>query len=324
MRKKSGKVFLGMEEVIKLSFKVIEGFYDCDEDGKKIGIFSGFQSLDHFIGGFKYGDVTVIAGRPGSGKSTFAFQTAYNAASKFRNTVGLITLKLSLEQLGMKFICFKSGLDSSRIGGGLISRFDWPRLTSAAGQLVDASIYVDDCPSESIGELVRRIMDLKAERQEVKLVVIDSLQMIVSENRGKLSECLKRIKMAAQSMQLSVIITSSINSVRNQKDNGGTMGDPIYQLIEGYSDLLLLLKEHDTNFVISSGNNNDGAYRDPLSTKGKNRTPAKEDSNVNKSELLTRVRTELIVAKNKKGPTGTLYLDYYPERGRFKDIAQTT
>jgi replicative DNA helicase len=132
--------FATMKDVIKDTFKMIEHLYDKKE--AITGVASGFKDLDELTSGFQPGDLIIIGGRPGMGKTAFALNIAQHTAMHMREPVAIFSLEMSKEQLVMRMLCSESMVDSARVRKGFIGKEDWPKLTSAAGRLADAPIFI--------------------------------------------------------------------------------------------------------------------------------------------------------------------------------------
>ena len=268
----------------------------------RLKVMSGFEKLDAILTGFLVGDVHVVCGEPGVGKSTFAYSIARNLVFKANPPISLafVSLGQTPEMIALKFLCAEVEIPFVNITNGNIMREDWPKLTGAAGRLADSPIYINYSNVTSIHSLITEVSNMLVNKPNISLLIIDSLQNLVPQDEALISECLRNLKAAAVELRLPVIITSSINIKPDSMDKELIVADPIYNVITKYSDVVLILRK-------------DGYDRS---------LPSKKESHYCRGEdaSMSRIKTELIIAKNPNGLTGSVFLDHLPQCGCLHDF----
>jgi len=285
--------FATMKDVIKDTFKMIEHLYDKKE--AITGVASGFKDLDELTSGFQAGDLIVIGGRPGMGKTAFALNIAQYTAINMREPVAVFSLEMSKEQLVMRMLCSESMVDSARVRKGFIGKEDWPRLTHAAGRLAEAPIFIDDSSAITVLEIRAKARRLKMEHGGLSLVVVDYLQLMRSRGNferreQEISEISRSLKALAKELKVPVVALSQLNrSVESRHEKIPTLADLRESgAIEQDADVIIFL------------------YRDEV---------------YNKSSPNNRGTADIIIAKQRSGPTGIVKLSFEASCTRFHDYS---
>ncbi|MEW6118068.1 MAG: replicative DNA helicase [Nitrospirota bacterium] len=286
--------FASMDSVVKDSIKMIEHLYDKKE--AITGTPTGFKDLDEMTSGFQPGDLIIIGGRPGMGKTAFALNIAQHVGVEQKEPVAIFSLEMSKEQLAMRMLCSEGMVDSSRVRKGFLSREDWPKLTSAAGRLAEAPIFIDDSSAISVLEVRAKTRRLKREHKALSLVVVDYLQLMRSRGNferreQEISEISRSLKALAKELRVPVIALSQLNrAVEQRGDRKPTLADLRESgAIEQDADVILFL------------------YRDEVYNKATQR----------------KGTAEVIIAKQRNGPTGTVNLSFQSNMTRFADLSTT-
>ena len=284
--------FAPMREVLKDSFKVIERLYEKKEH--VTGVPSGFTDLDQYTSGFQPSDLVIIAGRPSMGKTAFVLNVAEHVGIEARLPVAVFSLEMSREQLVMRMLSSLSGVDGNRLRRGFLSREDWPLLSRAAGKLAEAPIYIDDSAACSVLEIRAKARRLKADHG-LGLVIIDYLQLIRGRDRSEsrqqeISEISRSLKGLAKELKVPVIALSQLS--RAVESRGGDKRPQLSDLresgaIEQDADVVAFIFREDM-------------YRDESEHQG---------------------IAEVIVRKQRNGPTGTVKLAFRRECTRFGNLA---
>ncbi len=281
--------FLPLRVVAEESLKVIEELTQRQE--LITGIATGFRDLDELTAGLQPSDLVVLAARPAMGKTALALNIATHAGLRQGRPVGIVSLEMSREQLFRRLLCAEARVDSHRLRTGRIDSEDWQRIIKVYGQLHSAPIHLDDSPAASILELRAKARRLKLEHG-LQLLVVDYLQLLrgrgTYENRQQeisdISRCLKEL---AKELGVPVLALSQLSRQPEQR-----RGDRRPQLsdlresgaIEQDADVVLFLYREEV-------------YRkDDPDLKGK---------------------AELIVAKQRNGPTDTIHLHFISEFTSF-------
>jgi len=280
--------------------KLIDGNIDFLEEKQKnksmvTGVPTGFTHLDNLTSGFQNSDLIILAARPSMGKTALALNIARNAAVDAGVPVAIFSLEMSKEQLSLRLLCSEARIDSSRLRSGFFSMEDWDRLTDAAGVLSAAPIFIDDSPSLSAMEVRAKARRMKMDKN-IGLIVIDYLQLMQgragAERRDlEISEISRSLKALAKEISLPVIALSQLNRMLEQRtDKRPRLSD----LRESGA------LEQDADVVAF-------IYRDEVYNK--------EETNPHKGTA------EVILAKQRNGPTGEVLLTFLSAYTRFENMA---
>lgn len=283
--------FFPIKDVVKASFKSIEELYEKKE--LVTGVATGFKDLDRITSGLQRSDLVIIAGRPSSGKTAFALSIAENAACDRKVPCAVFSLEMSKEQLVQRLLCSRAEVDSYKLRGGFLAENDWPKLTRAAGILSEAPIYIDDSPMLTVLEMRAKARRLKKEKS-LGLIVVDYLQLVRSGSRmesreREISEISRGLKALAKELYVPVIALSQLNrGVENRNDKRPMLAD----LRESGSI------EQDADVVMM-------IYRDEMYN----------------TESPDAGKAELIICKQRNGPTGKVTLAFLAKYTRFDNLA---
>jgi replicative DNA helicase len=259
------------------------------------GLPTGFDRLDKMTAGMHPGDLIIIAGRPGMGKTSFALNIAINACRMRKSPIVVFSLEMPKEQLANRLLCSEARVDAGKLRTGYLGRDDWPKLTQAAGNLSDLPFWLDDTPGLTLMELRAKTRRLKAEHG-LGLIVIDYLQLMragtkTDSREQEISEISRSLKGMAKELELPVIALSQLNrgvESRGNKDKRPQLSD----LRESGA----IEQDADTIMFI---------YRDEVYN------PESTEKNV----------AEIIVGKQRAGPTGTVRCMFMREYTRFENMA---
>ena len=287
--------FVPMREILKHSFEVIQELYDKKQH--VTGVPSGFDDLDAMTSGFQRADLVVIAGRPSMGKTAFALNIAAHASIDGGIPTAIFSLEMGKEQLVQRMLCCEARVDAHKLRTGYLADKHWSSLTTAAGLLSESAIYIDDTPSMNVLEMRSKARRLKAE-SDVGLVIVDYLQLMRGlgrpENRQQeISEISRSLKALAKELEVPVLALSQLS--RAVESRGGDRRPILSDLRESGAI------EQDADVVMF-------IYR----AEQYERTP----ENVG--------RAEVIVGKQRNGPTGTVHLAFQSECTRFDNLSRRT
>jgi replicative DNA helicase len=312
-----------VQEAIHGAFEILVA---ASKRGEGItGVPTGFDKLDRKCAGLHKGDLLIVAGRPGMGKTAFVLNIAVNVASPRRVRtrdpddtlgsgdieqpgwgVGFFSLEMPREQLASRLLAVEARVDVSRIRSGSIKHEDWNKLTDAAARVGRLPIWLDDTPALGLLELRAKIRRLKAEisrktgdgpqAQDLGLVVVDYLQLMQGRRNAQsreqeISELSRGLKQLAKEMSVPVIALSQLNravETRTTKDKRPQLSDLRESgAIEQDADTILFI------------------YRDEYYNQ----------------ESTERGVAEIIISKQRNGPTGTVKVRFTPEYTRFDNLA---
>jgi replicative DNA helicase len=291
--KKSRQSFFPLSKIILSNIETLE-----EKQGNRslvTGVPTGFSRLDNLTSGLQNSDLIILAARPSMGKTALALNIARNAAVDGGVPVAIFSLEMSKEQLSLRMLCSEARIDSSRLKGGFFSMEDWRRLTDAAGILSEAPIYIDDSASLSAMEIRAKARRLKMDKN-IGLIIIDYLQLMQgrasAERRDlEISEISRALKSLAKELELPVMALSQLNRMLEQRtDKRPRLSD----LRESGA------LEQDADVVAF-------IYRDEVYNK--------EEDNP------SRGIAEILLSKQRNGPTGDIHLTFLNSYTRFENLA---
>ncbi len=204
--------------------------YVQKHQGELLGVPTGFADLDRLLGGFQPSDLIIVAGRPGSGKTSFALAIMQTAASKYRKRVALFSLEMSAEQLVQRLVASMGNIDSQNLRLGKIGDADYPKLVQATGELSEMSIFIDDSAALTPIEVRAKARRLQSEHG-LDMVIIDYLQLMTVrgriENRvQEISQISRQLKELARELHIPVVALSQLSrAVEARQDHRPQLAD---------------------------------------------------------------------------------------------------
>ncbi|NNG07201.1 MAG: replicative DNA helicase [Desulfobacteraceae bacterium] len=290
---KIGEGFSTLEEVIKGSFKKLESV--AEHEGFVTGVPTDFRDLDRLTAGLQPSDLIIIAGRPSMGKTALALNIGYNAAAKTKKAVAVFSLEMSQLHLGMRLLGFHSQIDASKLRTGFLKDTDWMKLTESANTLSELPIFIDDSSGLSILEMKAKCRRLLKKR-DLGLVIIDYLQLVQGRRSAEsrqleISEISRSLKALAKDLNVPVLALSQLNRKVEDRPNKKPQLSDLREsgAIEQDADVIAFI------------------YRDELYNP-----TTEENKNV----------AEIILAKQRNGPTGFFKLQFQQEFTRFRDYVE--
>jgi len=288
---KKGQGFQPMSSIVPKAFDRVTRLYDRQE--LITGIATGYDELDKMTAGFQPSDMIVLAARPSMGKTALAMNIVQHAAIIEKNPVAVFSLEMSMESLALRMLCSLGRIDSQRIRTGRLHESDWPKLTRATGMLADSPIFIDDTPGLTVLEMRAKARRLKSEH-DIQMIVVDYLQLMQGksgiENRAQeISDISRSLKAMAKELDVPVIALSQLNrSLENRPNKRPQLSDLRESgAIEQDADVIMFI------------------YRDEVYNK------AEDNPN--------RGLAEVIVGKQRNGPTGTVTLTFLGEYTTFEN-----
>ncbi|WP_133629122.1 replicative DNA helicase [Fonticella tunisiensis] len=289
-QKRENRDFEHLSSIISRSFEQFENLYK--NKGQTTGIPSGFIDLDAKTSGFQKGDMILIAARPSMGKTAFTLNIALHAALRAGKSVALFSLEMSKEQLVYRMICSEANVDMQKLRTGELDDEDWIRLARAAGPMSNSKIFIDDTPGISISEMRSKCRRLKIERG-LDLIMVDYLQLMtagrnVESRQQEVSEISRSLKALAKEMEAPVIALSQLSRAPEVRADHRPILSDLRESgsIEQDADLVMFL------------------YRDEYYNKDT------EKKNIG----------EVIIAKQRNGPTGTVELAWLGQYTKFANL----
>jgi replicative DNA helicase len=280
-----------LKEILKTSFKAIENLYNKKE--LITGVATGFTELDQMTSGFQPSDLIIIAGRPSMGKTAFALNIAHNAAYESKVPIVVFSLEMSKEQLALRMLCSEARVDAHKMRSGFLSESDWPKLTRAAGKLSEAKIFIDDTAGMGVLEMRAKSRRLKAEHG-LGMIIVDYLQLMkgrvsIDSREQEISDISRSLKALAKELKVPVVALSQLNRrVEERAVKKPQLADLRESgAIEQDADVILFL------------------YRDEVYNPD---SPDKGSA-------------EIIIGKQRNGPTGEIRLAFLDRYTRFENYA---
>jgi replicative DNA helicase len=287
--------FYPLKDFVMENVKTIERLYAKKQS--VTGVPTGFTELDRLTSGLQPSDLVVVAGRPSMGKTALCMNIAQHVATNKENAlaVGIFSMEMSKEQLVTRLLSSESEIDHSKLRTGTLSGPEWPKLVDAAGRLRDARIFIDDSPGLTIFELRARARRLKKEHG-LDLLIIDYLQLMrgrgtmVERREQEISEISRFLKALAKEFSIPVIAISQLN--RMVEHRGDDKRPRLADLRESGAI------EQDADVILF-------IYRDEVYNRDR------EDN---------KGLAEVIIGKQRNGPTDTVELAFLDRLATFKNL----
>jgi len=283
--------FVPLGDLVQGSFTAIEQLQE--HKGLVTGVPSGFVDIDNLTSGFHPAELVIIAARPSMGKTSFVLNVAQHVGIKTNRSVGLFSLEMSKEQLFMRMLTAEAEVDSHRFRGGFLSERDYGRLSTALGRLADAKVFIDDSAGLGVLEMGAKARRLKAEHG-LDLLVIDYLQLMQGrgrfENRTQeLASISRALKALAKELDVPVLALSQLSRAPEARSDRRPQLSDLREsgALEQDADVVLFIFREEQY------------------------DPTPENENL----------AELIIGKQRNGPTGTVKLAFLKQHTRFANLS---
>jgi replicative DNA helicase len=290
--RRSGSGFVPLRDILGATIDRLDMLHA--NQGQLTGVSTGYDDLDRMTAGLQPGDLIIIAGRPSMGKTTLALNIAENAAIAANTPVAVFSMEMSREQLSMRMVSSLGRVDQSHLRTGNFGDEDWARINGAIAQMKTAPLYIDDSGALTPTEVRARARRLKRERGGLGLIVVDYLQLMqvagTKENRtNEISEISRSLKALAKELHVPVIALSQLNrGVEQRTDKKPVMSDLRESgAIEQDADIIVLIYREEV-------------YEPDTPRKG---------------------IADIIIAKQRNGPTGEVHLTFLGKYTRFENLA---
>jgi len=290
--------FLGMDKVMHSTFEMLEKFHQ--RKGGVMGLATGFDDLDSLTSGFQDSDLIIIAARPSMGKTAFALNIAYNVAVAEEIPVGLFSLEMNSQMLAYRMLCSASGIDSHKVRTGRLSDSEWTQLGQFAGDMSNLPVYIDDTSNLSVLELRARARRLAAEKG-LGMIIVDYLQIMqpppdADNQQQAIAAMSRQLKGLAKELRIPVVVLSQLS--RAVETRGGDRKPQLSDLRDSGAI------EQDADVVMF-------IWR-----------PAMYRVADDEVDPETEHKAEIIVAKQRNGPTGKVELIFNREFARFDNMTR--
>ncbi len=289
--------FVWIKDLLWEAFENIERLQKGE--GGLTGVPTGFRTLDRMTTGLQRGDLVIVAARPSMGKTSWVMNVAQSAAIEHKVPVAIFSLEMSKEQLVQRLLCSEARVDAQKLRTGRLSSSDYQRIGTAGAKLNTAPIWIDDSPGGTVLEMRAKARRLKAEGG-LGLLVIDYMQLMAGSGRAEsrqqeVSQISRGLKALARELTVPVVALSQLSRGPEQRNDHRPQLSDLRDSgsIEQDADLVMFL--YRPEYYSSTGQDEDGN-----SLEGK---------------------AELIVGKQRNGPTGTVNLYFHKPYTRFDDVA---
>ena len=279
-----------IKDLVKEGIEKLDRLYQRKEH--ITGIATGFTKFDSMTSGLQVSDLIIVAGRPSMGKSALAVSIAEKVGIDRKQGVAIFSLEMSKEQLVQRMLCSQAGVDAHKVRSGFLAPSDWPKLTAAAGRLSESKILIDDTPAISALELRAKARRLKANNQ-IDLIILDYLQLMRGSTKAdsrqqEISEISRSLKALARELKVPIIALSQLSrAVESRQDHRPQLSDLRESgAIEQDADLVVLLMREEY-------------YNQTEENRG---------------------LADVIIAKQRNGPVGTVKLAFIKEYMRFENL----
>jgi replicative DNA helicase len=282
--------FQSMREIVKESFRTIDQLSQSKD--VVTGLATGFVDIDEMTSGLQKGDLVIVAARPAMGKTSFCLNIAQHVALRVGETVGLFSLEMSKEQLALRLLCADARIDAHRLRTGKLNEKDWARLAKAYNDLSQSRIFIDDSATISPLEMRAKCRRLKAEHG-LALIIVDYLQLVTaagrSENRQQeLSSISRSMKGLAKELGCPVVALSQLSRAPEARTDRRPQLSDLREsgAIEQDADIVMFIFREEE-------------YK-----------PTDENRGI----------AEIIIGKQRNGPTGSRKLAFIKEFTRFENL----
>ena len=275
----------------------------ADPEFSGLPIMSGFPDLDEYLGGLQRADLVILGARPSMGKSSLAVNMAVNAA-KSGQTCGVFSLEMTREQLAMRILASEAEIDSHRLRLGLYTHMEEDRIIDSIGRLSDLPVYIDDTPYQGMVEMRGKARRLALERG-LDLLVVDYLQLVQGKQKWgqsnrvqEITEISRELKVLAGDLKVVLVACSQLNRmVENRPNNRPRLSDLRDSgSIEQDADVVMFIHREDVY------------------------TTEEEWTQTHLGQDYPKNIAEIIIAKHRKGPTGSIRLEFVDNLVRFDSV----
>ena len=299
--------FRDTREVIQNISKDLKKKRGNSKDPFVVGVDTGYESLNKLTGGWQPGNLIILAARPSVGKTAFAINLIYNAATRAKKTVAFFSLEMSAEDIAKRLLASVSYVDSTNLKTGNLSDSDWMAIQEAENAINKTRILIDDTSGIKLGEIKTKVTKLKAQDPNLGLIVIDYLGLInvnnpKADHRQNIDEISRSLKGLARDVGLPIICLCQLS-----RANEKAARKPILSDLRDSGSI-----EQDADMVMF-------LYRENYQKQGKENADSHNEP-VQNSQLGDMELTDVILAKNRNGQTGNLKLAFMMNIGKFTQI----
>jgi replicative DNA helicase len=309
--RRMGAFFTAMRPLVAQVFEQIE--YRSENKEATTGLATPFEDLNYMTAGFQPSDLVIVAARPSMGKTSLVLGIGQSVAIKQRLPVALFSLEMSKEQLCLRMICSEARVDAHRLRTGYLQGEDWRKVGDACAALSDAPIFIDDSPDISALEMRAKCRRLMAEHG-LGLVVVDYLQLMRGHRRTdnrtqEIGDIARALKSLARELRVPVVALSQLSRAVEQRPDKRPMLSDLRESgsIEAEADVVVFIYR-DSYYKMKEATSADAEETDKEERRQKGEDRVEE--------------AELIIAKQRNGPTGKVMVAFHPHYARFDNLAK--
>jgi replicative DNA helicase len=311
-RKRSGQGFTPLRPLLTEVFEKLDTVYQ--DKGVVTGVDTGFNDLNAMTSGLQEGDLFILAARPSMGKTSLAMGIGQNACLKNRS-VAVFSLEMSKEQLVQRLICSEARVDAHRMRTGYLHDSDWDSISAAVQRLWDANLFIDDATEMSALEMRARCRRLQAE-YGLDLVIVDYLQLMRGSGRAdanrneEITTIARGLKGMARELRVPVVALSQLSRAVERREDKRPMLSDLREsgAIEAEADLVAFIYRP--------------AYYERKQEFSKDAQDKAEEQESGGGDGYQGEEAEIIIAKHRNGPTGTVKMAFLPKYARFDNLSQ--
>ena len=286
---------VAIQDLVVESYEQIEQRFNNKDE--LVGVTTGFYDLNALTSGLQKSDLIILAARPSMGKTAFALNLAQNVALKGKKAVAIFSLEMPKQQLTKRMLCSEAEVDTQRITSGNIQPKDWEKLVDAMTRLSDAKIYIDDTSGVTATDIKAKCRRLMMEEKNLGLIIIDYLQLMegggnTNDRNQQISQISRSLKGLARELDVPIIALSQLSRGVEQRNDKRPMLSDLRDsgAIEQDADIVMFI------------------YRDEY---------------YNRDDVNNKGKAEVIIAKHRNGPVGTVELLFQSNITKFKNKTQT-
>jgi len=297
--------FAELKTLLHDAFEQIE--MQFKNKGRATGIPTGFDDLDRMTSGLQPSDLIIVAARPSMGKTALCTSIGHHVAVHEKMPVAIFSLEMSKSQLVQRLICSEARVNSQKFRSGYLDENDWNKIAGAVERLYDAPIFIDDTPAISTFEMRAKARRLKAECGALGLIIVDYLQLMRTSGRPEnrvqeVSEIARSLKSLARELNVPLIALSQLSRAVEQREDKRPQLSDLRESgsIEAEADLVMFI------------------HREAYYRHGRHKDDKGEEAKAEADDRLA----EIIIGKQRNGPTGTIKLVFLSEYAKFENLAQ--
>jgi replicative DNA helicase len=311
-QRKLGTYFTSMGPLIHTVFEQIE--FRSDNKEATTGLETPFEDLNYMTAGLQPSDLVIVAARPSMGKTSLVLTIAQHAAMRLKRPVAVFSLEMSKEQLCLRMISSEARVDAHRLRTGFLQDDDWRRVGETCARLTEAPIFIDDSPDCSALEMRAKCRRLLAEHRDLGMIVVDYLQLMRghrrTENRvQEIAEMARALKSMARELKVPVVALSQLSRAVEQRPDKRPLLSDLRESgsIEAEADVVVFIyREQYYKMKESVKADEDEATQQEQRQRGEDKVEV----------------AELIIAKQRNGPTGKIEVAFHPRYARFDNLAK--